>query len=104
MALWKTSVDGGHRFARGAADRGPEEFLPASVDLDEILSHPAGGLEDVLAAPTEGAVPAGTEGAGASGEPGGVGGRGDLSSQPGRSDARIDRPGSLRPRVRRRSA
>ena len=61
MALWKTSVDGVHRFARGPVGGGPEELLPVSVDLDEILSHPAGRLEDILAGPTDEAVPTGAE-------------------------------------------
>lgn len=61
MGLWRLSVDGVPRFARGPADGGPERLLPVTVDLDEILSGSTGALEAILEGPTEGTVPTGAQ-------------------------------------------
>ena len=59
MALWKVSIDGAPRYARGGAETGPEELLPPTVDLDAVLRDHADALEALLAGPGDGPVPAG---------------------------------------------
>ncbi len=59
MALWKVSIDGAARFAKGSADSGPEELLSPEVDLDAILAGGADALEAALAGAGDGPVPDG---------------------------------------------
>jgi 2-dehydro-3-deoxy-D-arabinonate dehydratase len=56
LALWNVVVDGRPRPARGPADGAPEELLPG--ELDTLLAAPAGAIEEALAGPALGAVPA----------------------------------------------
>lgn len=57
MALWKVSVEGELRLARGSVGRGPEEFLAGTATLDELLAGEDGALSAAMQGPVEGLVP-----------------------------------------------
>jgi 2-dehydro-3-deoxy-D-arabinonate dehydratase len=65
-ALYRLALpDGTQRLARGDVATGPAELLPATVDLDDLLSatgsSPGAGLTSALEGPGDGSVPEGSQ-------------------------------------------
>jgi 2-dehydro-3-deoxy-D-arabinonate dehydratase len=59
MALWRVRVPTGERLARGPAEAGPVELLPAGLTVDGLLGGPPGALGAALAGPGDGPLPRG---------------------------------------------
>jgi 2-dehydro-3-deoxy-D-arabinonate dehydratase len=59
MALWRVRTALGERLARGPAEAGPEELLPAGLTVDGLLGGPPDALSAALAGPGDGPLPAG---------------------------------------------
>jgi 2-dehydro-3-deoxy-D-arabinonate dehydratase len=59
MALWRVRTAGGERLARGPAEDGPRELLPARLTVDGLLGGRPGALDAALAGPGDGPLPAG---------------------------------------------
>jgi 2-dehydro-3-deoxy-D-arabinonate dehydratase len=57
MALWRVFADGEFRLARGPADEGPQELLPAPLTIDALLGGARGELTAALRGPAAGPVP-----------------------------------------------
>ncbi len=60
MALWRVRTGAGERLARGPAEAGPRELLPAGLTVDGLLGGPPGALDAALAGPGDGPLPPGT--------------------------------------------
>lgn len=58
VGLWSIEINGDRRLARGAVSVGPEEVLPGTVSLEQMLASKA-AFDDHWSAPAEGLVPAG---------------------------------------------
>ena len=58
-ALYRVGTADGVRLAKGEADGGPVDLLPATADVDALLADGAGALRRVLEEPAAGPVPAG---------------------------------------------
>jgi 2-dehydro-3-deoxy-D-arabinonate dehydratase len=56
MALWRVLTDGEFRLARGPADQGPQELLPASLTIDALLGGARGDLAAALSGRAAGPV------------------------------------------------
>jgi hypothetical protein len=48
MALWRLRTSGGVHLARSGVEAGPEELLPAGVDIDGLLGGPPSALAHTL--------------------------------------------------------
>jgi 2-dehydro-3-deoxy-D-arabinonate dehydratase len=59
IGLFRIESASGPRIARGPVDEGPTELLPSSVDLDWAIATGAAALDELLALPKDGEVPAG---------------------------------------------
>ena len=59
MALWRVLANSEFRLARGPADQGPQELLPASLTIDALLGGTRGELAAALRGPTAGPIPPG---------------------------------------------
>lgn len=53
QALWRVATSNGIRLARGTAEDGPVELLPAGMDIDDLLSGPPGALANALDGPAD---------------------------------------------------
>lgn len=53
MALWRVTLDGRRRWAKGPAATGPDVLLVDDPGLDELLAVPGPALGDLQAGPTE---------------------------------------------------
>jgi len=60
VALWRVRTGAGERLARGPAEAGPRELLPAGLTVDGLLGGPPGALDAALAGPGDGPLPPGT--------------------------------------------
>jgi 2-dehydro-3-deoxy-D-arabinonate dehydratase len=58
MAFWVIDVDGTRRLARGPAETGPRELLPATITIDTLLATP-GAFPGAVETAAEGPVPDG---------------------------------------------
>lgn len=48
VGIWRVSIDGAIRLARGPVGSGPSELLPVGMDIDQALSGRAGSLSQLL--------------------------------------------------------